>query len=338
MKPYLSFVMAARNDDFGGNFLDRFQSCVNSILALSHKHNLNAELIIMEWNPPDDKPRLKDAINWPKNISPASVRIIEIPNEIHRRYKNSEKIPFFEFFAKNAGIRRAKGEYVLATNSDIIFSDEMIKYFASRPFAENVFCRADRYDIKIKDASFFKQPLEEQIRFCQNNIFQIQTMHGALIQSSSEWFKTRVLERLKRLNIKKIINKFKSYARKTTSPTENKNGGERFRGLYINAGGDFMLMSKKNWDHFKGYPALGIDRGLDCYMTIMAHIAGLLQVVLPFPIYHIEHDRSAQYLRPTAVLENMPAFEKMVETNKEVITNDDNWGFKNEKLNEFIIE
>lgn len=337
MNPYLSFVMAARNDDFGRNFLGRLQACVNSILTLSHKHNLNAELIIVEWNPPKDRPRLKDAISWPKDTKPVTVRIIEVSNEIHRRFKNSEKIPFFEFFAKNAGIKRAKGEHILVTNSDIIFSDEIIKYFASRSFADNVFCRADRYDIKIKNNAFFKQPLEEQIKFCRNNIFQIQTMHGAIIQSNSEWFKTRVLERLKRLNVRKITDKFKGYAQKISSPAKN-DGGERFRGLYINAGGDFMLMSKKQWDYFKGYPALGIDRGLDCYMTIMVHIAGLLQVILPYPIYHIEHDRSAQYLRPTAILENIPAFEKMVETNKPIITNDENWGLKNEKLNEFVVK
>lgn len=327
MKPYLSFVMAARNDDFGGNFLGRFQACVNSIMTFSKKHNLNTELIIVEWNPPKDKLRLKDAVNWPKDASPVKIRIIEVPDEIHRQFKNAEKIPFFEFFAKNAGIRRAKGEYVLVTNSDIIFSEEIIKYFASRPLSDNVFCRADRYDIKIKDASFFEQPLEEQINFCRNNIFQIQTMHGAIIQSNSEWLKTRVLERLKKINIKKIINKL----RKAVSPAKNGKGGERFRGLYINAGGDFMLLSKKQWNYFRGYPALGIDRGLDCYMTIMANIAGLLQVVLPYPIYHIEHDRSAQYFRPTAVLEKIPAFEKMVETGKVIITNDENWGLENEK-------
>lgn len=332
-KPYISFVMAARNDDFGGDFLGRLQSCVNSILTFSKKYNLNAELIIVEWNPPKDRPRLKDAVIWPKDAKPVKIKIIEVPSEIHKRFKNSDKIPFFEFFAKNAGVRRAKGEYVLVTNSDIIFSEEMIKYFASRPFSDNVFCRADRYDIKIKDASFFEQPLEEQINFCRNNIFQIQTMHGAIIQSNSEWFKTHVLERLQRLSVKKIINKL----RKTAFSADSGKGGERFRGLYINAGGDFMLISKKQWNYFRGYPALGIDRGLDCYMTIMCHIAGLLQVVLPYPIYHIEHDRSNQYLRPTVVLEKIPAFEKMVELNEPIITNDENWGLKNEKLEEFVV-
>lgn len=332
-KPYISFVMAARNDDFGGNFLGRLQACVNSILAFSKKYELNAEIIIVEWNPPKNRLRLKDAVDWPKNANPVKVRIIEVPNEIHRRFKNSDKIPFFEFFAKNAGIRRAKGECVLVTNSDVIFSEEIIKYFASRPFSDNVFCRTDRYDIKIKNASFFEQPLEDQINFCRNNIFQIQTMHGAIIQSNSGWFKTRVLERLQRLSVKKIINKL----RKAASSADSGKGGERFRGLYINAGGDFMLMSKKQWDYFRGYPALGIDRGLDCYMTIMAHIAGLLQVVLPYPIYHIEHDRSVQYLRPTAVLEKIPAFEKMVEAGKVIVTNDDDWGLGNEKLTEFAV-
>lgn len=335
MNPYISFIIAARNDNFGGNFLNRLRLCVNSILILSRKYNLNAELIILEWNPPKDRPRLKDVINWPKVIKPATIRIIEVPNEIHKRFRNSDKIPFFEFFAKNAGIRRAKGDYILVTNSDIVFSEEMIRFFSRRQLADNVFCRADRYDVKGEIP--LNQPIEEQIKFCKKNAFLVQTRHGALFLSNSEWLKARFLERLKRLSVKKIKNKFKNYINRIISPAETAAKGERFRGLYINAGGDFMLLSKKRWNYFRGYPELGVDRGLDCYMTIMADVAGLLQVVLPYPIYHLEHDRAEQLLRPTAVLEKIPAFEKMVETGEVIITNDENWGLGNIKLKEFTI-
>ena len=338
MKPYFSFVTAARNDDFGGNFLNRLQACVNSILIFSHKYNFNAELIIMEWNPPADKPRLKDAIKWPENIKPARVRIIEVPNEIHRQYRNSDKIPFFEFYAKNAGLRRAKGEYALVTNSDIVFSEEIIEYLAKNKLSQDVFCRVDRYD--IKGTLPLDKPIEEQLKFCKEHVVYIQNMHGMLITSREEWFRINVLNKLKRLSLQKIKSKLIKKPEPEKIPAKPKTGiaKNNFQGLFIHVGGDFMLMSKKNWDKFKGYPEIGIDRGLDCYMTIMSHIAGLLQVILPFPIYHQEHDRTAQLLRPTAVLENMPAFEKMLDTNQPVVMNDDNWGLAKVKLKETVIE
>jgi hypothetical protein len=59
MKPYLSFVIAARNDDYGGNFLHRMQVFVNVLFWLWERHNLDAELVVVEWNPPKDRPRLK---------------------------------------------------------------------------------------------------------------------------------------------------------------------------------------------------------------------------------------------------------------------------------------
>ena len=334
MKPYLSIVMAARNDDFGGNFLHRLQASVHSILELSRRHRLAVELIIMEWNPPDDRARLKDALSWPSAFDPVTVRIIEVPNSIHRRFKNSERIPFFEFFAKNAGIRRAQGEYVLVTNSDIVFSNEMVKFFAARRLADNVFCRADRYDVRGNVP--LESHIDEQIAFCRAHTFQIQTMHGAFFTSNAEWFKARVLGRLRRISIKKIGEKISRGLRTLSAPPTTDTG--RFQGLYINVGGDFMLLSKRAWDSFKGYPELGVDRGLDCYMTIMCDVAGLLQVVLPHPIYHIDHDRSAQYLRPTAVLENIPEFERMVATGKVIITNPDSWGLGNETLKETVLK
>jgi len=38
----------------------------------------------------------------------------------------------YQMIAKNAGIRRARGEYVLATNIDILFSSELACFFAAR--------------------------------------------------------------------------------------------------------------------------------------------------------------------------------------------------------------
>src|SRR6516225_10229947 len=121
--PQVSFVVTARNDDHGGGFLQRMQVFVTALLAQATRHGLRSELIIVEWNPPLDRPRLADALRWPARPGPCRVRIIEVPPWLHRRYQYSEKLPLFQMIAKNVGIRRARGRYVLCTNADIVFSD-----------------------------------------------------------------------------------------------------------------------------------------------------------------------------------------------------------------------
>ena len=63
--PYLSVVATARNDDHGGNLLGRMQTFVNALLAQCREHQLAAELILVDWNPPPDRPPLHEALRWP---------------------------------------------------------------------------------------------------------------------------------------------------------------------------------------------------------------------------------------------------------------------------------
>ena len=58
--PYLSIVMTSRNDDYGGNALRRMQVSINGRLEQLEKYHIASELILVDWNPPSDKPLLKD--------------------------------------------------------------------------------------------------------------------------------------------------------------------------------------------------------------------------------------------------------------------------------------
>ena len=55
--------MGARNDNHGGRFLHRIQVCVNALFTLSRKYELDVELIIVEWNPPLNRPSLAQALS-----------------------------------------------------------------------------------------------------------------------------------------------------------------------------------------------------------------------------------------------------------------------------------
>src|SRR5216683_779231 len=53
----------------------------------------------------------------------------------------------FQMIAKNVGIRRALGEYIIATNIDIIFSDELFAWMKRDSLGDGVVYRSDRWDI-----------------------------------------------------------------------------------------------------------------------------------------------------------------------------------------------
>lgn len=169
--PYLSVVATARNDNHGGNMLRRMQIFVNGLIDQSRRYQLPTELIIVEWNPPSDRPKLADALTWPIEDSPCTVRIIEVPPELHQQVRYAQALPLFQMLAKNVGIRRAQGEFILATNIDLVFSDALFEFLASRQMQPGKSYRLDRYD--VRSTVPLEASIEEQLAFCDQNILRI---------------------------------------------------------------------------------------------------------------------------------------------------------------------
>ena len=100
--PYLSVVATARNDDHGLNLLRRMQIFVTGLGAQAERFQVPIELVIVDWNPPAEKPLLADAIDWPGTDWVES-RVVEVPAELHRRYKHADSLPLYQMIAKNVG-------------------------------------------------------------------------------------------------------------------------------------------------------------------------------------------------------------------------------------------
>ncbi len=305
--PYLSIVATARNDNHGGNMLRRMQIFINGLLHQCQQYQLPAELIIVEWNPPVDKPPLASVLSWPIENNPCKVRIIEVPPEIHRRFKHSEDLPLFQMIAKNVGIRRAKGEFILATNIDLLFSDELFSFLASRQLQPGMMYRIDRYDV-LSDVPL-EASLEEQLAYCQRNIIRVNQRDGThevkvkkeneveLVKPPEEvnyqWLDKIPDSVIPLLSLsRKIYRRLLPVSLRNALCSESVNSEPAPPPLHTNACGDFTLMANSDWLVLRGYPELEIFAlHLDSLIMYMAHHGGIKEKILEDPMrcYHIEH-------------------------------------------------
>jgi len=175
-EPYLSIVVTARNDDHGGNLLRRLQTFLNALVGQARRHSVCMELVLVEWNPPLDAPQLAQVLQWPENTAPCSIRIITVPPHVHRSHRLADVLPLFQMIAKNVGIRRAKGEYILATNIDILFSDELMQFIGERRLEAGRMYRIDRHDVS-SDVPIAAS-VEEQLGYCRQHLLRINVREG----------------------------------------------------------------------------------------------------------------------------------------------------------------
>ncbi len=78
------------------------QIFVTGLGAQAERFQVPIELVIVDWNPPAEKPLLADAIDWPGTDWVES-RVVEVPAELHRRYKHADSLPLYQMIAKNVG-------------------------------------------------------------------------------------------------------------------------------------------------------------------------------------------------------------------------------------------
>ena len=124
-RPRLSVVATSRNDDHGGYLIERMQWFVDGFAWNSDRRGARVELVLVEWNPPEDRAPLMEALRWPRPNTMLSVRVLTVPPSEHRRILPEGSVPMMQMIAKNVGIRRALGDNVLATNIDILLCPEL---------------------------------------------------------------------------------------------------------------------------------------------------------------------------------------------------------------------
>jgi hypothetical protein len=288
--PYLSVVVTSRNDDHGGSLLRRMQIFVDGLLGQCARHRLDAELIVVEWNPPPDRPPLAEALRWPRDLAADRVRIIEVPAARHRRYRHSDVLPLFQMIAKNAGIRRARGRFVLATNVDILFSDELVRFLAEQRLEPSKMYRIDRHDV-MADVPF-PAGLDVQLAWCRSHLLRVNARETFALHPDGRRVSLPPVRRAAQAALLAAGRMAPGALRGLKKLVGWPNPYGRLRRLHTNGAGDFTLLSRETWNELRGYPELEMfSFHLDSVLCYAAHYAGATETVLadPMRIYHIEH-------------------------------------------------
>lgn len=111
----ISAILGSRNDNYGGNLNERATWCLNSLV------NSFDEVWLIDWNSPEGKNPLlydiKENICFQGNLN----HIVVTPKiaRVLTRYDEHAQV-FCEVLARNLGLRRATGDWLVSTNIDVI--------------------------------------------------------------------------------------------------------------------------------------------------------------------------------------------------------------------------
>ena len=141
----LEIVLSGRNDDYGG---EDFHERMLTVAAFNHARLTEAgvphRFTLVEWNPPEGKVPLIDRL---REHLPWWHRSWIVSRGWHQWYQENPRLQFMEFFAKNAGIRRATGDWILTTNSDVFLGREIVARLAEGRLVPGTLYRASRLDL-----------------------------------------------------------------------------------------------------------------------------------------------------------------------------------------------
>ena len=168
--PYISFIGFARNDDYVPNRAERHNFSLNFLLQQLKDFQIPSEIILVEWNYPEDRPPLAETIKIEIETSWTTIRVIRVPAKYHQRYKHWQLKPFHVGAAANVGIRRAKGQFILPMASDVFLTDACLEKIAKQNLDVNSFYRCDRYDIDATALENFNGNRNDFFARCVANI------------------------------------------------------------------------------------------------------------------------------------------------------------------------
>ena len=148
-RPYLSIVVTGRNDDFGGDFNGRFFRALRFNHDQLTQAGVSHEFVFVEWRPLEKRPYLATLLGEEcSDLGPSHLRCYVVDPAYHDAVNLNPRLQFHEFIAKNVGVRRSAGQFVLTTNTDIYLGRGVVEHLALGTLDRGILYRAVRNDLK----------------------------------------------------------------------------------------------------------------------------------------------------------------------------------------------
>ena len=256
--PKISIALFGRNDNYGKKYLEKFEYSIRSIQR--SLEGIDYEIVLLDYNPPKDKPRLSEC--FPNSKYPR-IKHVVFSHEDHLEFIESHikakaklldndgkkilakeiyKIDFIIAFAMNLSIKYSSGDYVLSTGTDNIFPIQFGEFI--NKLEPNILYRTWMYRI-------------------HNNIKKIKEVPFGKFD-----------EIKKQTIVKKVVFKFH----------------QKRSGTIWSSAGNFLLMDKNSWNEVGGYiptinPRLPMGDGQVIFNSIAC---GKKIQSANFPIFNID--------------------------------------------------
>jgi hypothetical protein len=261
----ISIICVVRNDGYGELQIDRTNAFLKSLQEIPNKEKY--ELVLVEWNPPQDSKSFFQQYEemLPKNLD---IKIVQVPNTAHIKVPNKNNLPLFEYIGKNVGGIRASGEYLIFTNPDNIFFPETWLQIANYA-NESELLRLCRLDVKITNTRIiYENDFSSFLEQVQKNKIQFFHPPGYGIQNVDE-FSTIKDPFIWEIN-------------------------------HEGASGDFLGISKKNFELINGYREYEDYGSCDGYIIRDLKKNQIKQRILTRYSIHIDHGRPHLHRVPNA--------------------------------------
>eukprot|EP00668_Euglena_longa_P036410 GGOE01046798.1.p1 GENE.GGOE01046798.1~~GGOE01046798.1.p1 ORF type:complete len:360 (-),score=19.14 GGOE01046798.1:114-1193(-) len=282
-QPYLSVITATRNDHYGGRMPSayRTQQQVHNIANLALCHNLSIEHIVVDWNPDLSRPPLSTTLEC---AAYHHVRLLTVSTTQHAYALNvsgclNEKTrEMMELHAKNVGIRRARGQFLLVLNNDDLLSSAFLQFLAKQQLCPNILYSAVRYDLP--------QSLEKLPPVQCGSLWERQA------RASGKPHGAEKLPAKLRAHCSRAVNPVRFHFLKLLDPKVV--AAVKKTGIFSGGAGDFNLAHRSMFVAAKGIPELCTRGAMDLWFvnTLAGRSKGHVLFVTAV-LFHQWHRRAA---------------------------------------------
>jgi hypothetical protein len=181
--PYISIVGWVRNDGYMDGYLPRIRHAIRVLVSQLQRHRVPSEVIVVEWNPPVDRPLIADLLGDLGDGGCVTVRFVVVDGRYHKPLVGAQFKGMHVLNAANAGLRRARGRFVVPKALDTYFTEAVIEEIARAQLKDEEAYRCDRYDVAFDTEEWLQWSESQLFNRMAENVVE----HHARLAQSPYW-------------------------------------------------------------------------------------------------------------------------------------------------------